>query len=235
MSGRFDSTLLDARMCGTDVLIARFERPAGYSFQAGQWMRVTLATGEEEQTRTLSHANSPADDWLEIATRLSSSTFKQALVALQVGEIVQITGPGGRFALPPDVQRVAFLIGGVGVTPVRSMLRDAWQSGRTFEDAPVLYGNRSPDCAPYLDELNDMAAIGVRVIPVFEKAPADAAVETGFVTAELVHRYVTEADTCAFVVAGPPVMTEAMEAVLDRVGVPLENRFVERFGERAKK
>lgn len=232
MSSRFQSELIGVEQCGTDVLIARFSRPEGYEFKAGQWLRLHLQTAEGEQARTFTHASAPADEWIEIATRLSDSYFKKSLAMLEVGDSVEIAGPGGRLSLAEDTRNVAFLVGGVGITPARSMLRDAWQRRHAFNDAVVYYGNRTPDCAPYLEELQEMAPIGVRVVPVFETGAVDAFTERGFVTVDLVRRHTEDVASFVFIVAGPPAMTAAMESVLDGLGVSAEMRRVERFGTR---
>ncbi|NTW97873.1 MAG: hypothetical protein HGB28_04910, partial [Oscillochloris sp.] len=49
--------------------------------------------------------------------------------------------------------RVAFLVGGVGITPARSMLREAVSVGRVFDDVLLVYGNRDATCIPYHEEL----------------------------------------------------------------------------------
>ena len=142
-----------------------------------------------------------------------------------------MSGPGGRLVLPPELDRVAFLVGGVGITPVRSMLRDAQAAGRTFDDALLLYGNRDDSCVPFEAEFLGMADMGVRMVLCFEHPPADWTGERGFITAEMVGRYLDlEADQRPFVVAGPPVMVQAMERVLDDLAIPAARRMVERFG-----
>jgi ferredoxin-NADP reductase len=230
VSTRFQTTLIDTVRCGPDVLMARFERPAGYSYEAGQWLRLTLGTSEGEETRTFTHASAPEDDWLEIATRLSGSSFKVALGALSPGDAVTIVGPGGRLVLPEGTDRVVFLVGGMGVTPARSILRHAVEEGWRFEDAIVFYGNRDPSCVPYGDEFEAMAEVGVRVIEVFEQVPPGSSAEKGLITAGLVRRYLGTPFAGPYVVAGPPLMVGAMVSVLDELGVSPEMRMVEWFG-----
>ena len=225
-----DSRLLSRVPCGAEVASFRFARPDGYEFTAGQWMRLTLRTDDGPETKTFTHSSAPADPYLEITTRLSGSPFKQALAGLAEGDAVEISGPGGRLSLPEGASRVVFLVGGVGVTPARSLLRDAGQSGRRFDDALVIFGNRDQTCAPYLEELAALEDIGVRIVPVFESAGPEWAGERGLVSAELVRRHVDPADGRPFVVAGPPMMVEAMEAVLDELGIDSKRRIIERFG-----
>ena len=81
------------------------------------------------------------------------------------------------------------LVGGTGITPVRSVLRDALQRGRRFSEAVVFYGNRDLSCEPYLDELAAMGGIGVRLVRVLEHPGPEWEGESGFIGAELVKRH----------------------------------------------
>ena len=221
--------LLGKEMCGGDIVTCRFSRPEGYQFAAGQWFRVTLDTPTGPEVRTFSHCSGPADDALEMTTRLSPSAFKIALAALEVGASARIDGPGGRLTLPDD-DRFCFLVGGVGITPIRSMLRDAVATGRTFSDALLLFGNRDESCVPFAEEFSAMAPIGLRTVICFERPSGSWSGESGFINADTVRRHVDPDDGRPFVVTGPPVMVEAMERVLDALRIEPERRIIERFG-----
>jgi len=216
-------------VCG-EIATVRMSRPAEFVFAAGQWLRLTLRTVEGDGTKTFTIASAPADDWLEVTMRISGSPFKSAVGSLQQGDQVDIAGPGGRLRLPEQAASIAFLVGGIGITPVRSMLRDALNTGRVFSDALIVYGNRDPSCVPYADELAAMRPAGIRVADVFETAPPSWNGPRGFITAELVRSLVDPGDGRIFVVAGPPVMVAAMQHVLDDMGVEEPRRIVEWFG-----
>ena len=207
-----------------------FARPQGYEFAAGQWFRLTLPTADGPQTRTFSHASAPQDAGLDMATRLSGSPFKRALAELRPGAPVTLAGPGGRLRLPEDATRIVALTGGIGVTPVRSLLRDAVARDVVFDDALVLFGNRDEHCAPYLDELASLEHHGIRVVPVYENPPSDWPGERGFITPSIVRRYVAPIKGRPFIVTGPPAMVAAMDAVLDDLEIDPAWRTVERFG-----
>lgn len=230
MSATYKVAVLDQTRCGADVVMMRLERPRDYAFAPGQWLRLTLETRDGEETKTFSNAAARGDDWLELATRLSGSAFKDALAALEPGDPVGLLGPGGRLSLPDAADRVAFLIGGVGVTPARGILRDAVQRGHVFADALVIYGNRDQTCVPYLEELRAMRSIGVRVVPVYERPDADWTGDRGFITAETVRRQLDTADGRPFFVSGPPVMVAAIKTVLDELGIAEDRRRIEWFG-----
>ncbi len=207
-----------------------FYKPEGYTYRAAQWLRLTLDTSEGPETKTFTQASAPADPVLEITTRLSGSPFKNALAALKPGDPVTFSGPGGTLEIAEGLQRVAFLVGGSGVTPARSMLRDAYLAGRTFEDALVVYGLRDETCSPYLEEFRTMSGTGVRAVPVLEHSTGSWEGETGFITAELLRRYLDPADGRPYFVSGPPAMLWAMEDVLDELGIAEERRIIERMG-----
>lgn len=230
MTTRYQAELLGKESCDESVITFRFSRPDGYSFRAGQWFRLFLHTADGELAETFSHCAAPGDEELELTTRMSGSPFKNALAALQRGDGVSISAPGGRLAIPPGAKRVCFLVGGVGITPVRSLLRDAQQTGRTFDDALLFYGNRDERCAPFAGEFLAMANGGVRTVLCFERASTGWKGERGFITAETVMRYLDPADGRPFLVAGPPIMVEVMQQVLDELGVPQSARIVEHFG-----
>jgi ferredoxin-NADP reductase len=214
-------------VCARDTLEVGLSKPEGYTFEAGQWFRLAIDTDEGVQTKTFSHAATPSDPEIMMATRSSESPFKRALSALSVGDRVAISASGGRLSLPRDAPALLFLTGGVGVTPVRSLVMDARARGRDFDDLLILYGNRDPECAPYLEEL---AATGARMVPVYEDAPDDWPGERGFISAEMVRRHMGADDGRPVIVTGPPAMVEAMMRVLDEMGIAPSRRLVERFG-----
>jgi ferredoxin-NADP reductase len=233
MAGGYDVALTSRIECGSETVTLRFERPDAYSFTPGQWFTLRLSIGDELQTETFSHCSAPSDPYLEMTTRLTASPFKQALAALELGAIVHIAGPGGRLGITAGVSRLAFLVGGVGITPVRSILREAAARGQRFDDALLLYGNRDETCAPFAEEFAALGDIGVRLVLCYEQPPVGWTGETGFITAETVRRHLPADDGRPYVITGPPVMVSAMEAVLDRLAVPEAQRIIERFGRSA--
>jgi ferredoxin-NADP reductase len=212
-----------------DLLGVRLSKPPGYSHAAGQWLRLTLGVDDAEDTRTFSIASAPYEDSLEIGTRASGSAYKRALSELQAGDRVDVTAPGGSLRMPEPPSSATFLVGGIGITPIRSILRDAVHGGVDLRGAVLIYGNVDDRCIPYEDELADWQAAGLKVVQVFERPPEGWRGETGFITADVVRRSGPLGDR-RFVVTGPPPMVAAMGAVLDQLHVSAGDRRVESFG-----
>jgi ferredoxin-NADP reductase len=77
--------------------------------------------------------------------------------SLQVGDLVGVGGPRNNFALVPS-DRYLFVAGGIGVTPILPMVRQAEMLGADWQ---LLYGGRQRGSMALLDEL---AAYGDRVL-----------------------------------------------------------------------
>lgn len=208
----------------------RFEKPHGYAFTPGQFMSLTLATREGEQTKHFTHDEAPGDPYLELTTRLSGSAFKDALLALRRGDIVRITGPRGRMTLPVDATKAAFLVGGVGVTPARSIIRDAMQR-RTGLTIALFYGNLDEGSIPFGDEFDGYAETHPEmcVVHVLAEPGTGWRGERGFITADIVRRHVDPLDAWHWVVTGPPGMITAMEKVVAELGIPADRVSTESF------
>src|SRR3546814_173715 len=135
-----------------------FEKPAGFAFKPGQAIDVILAHPDaaadtESSRHTFSLVNAPFQDELIVATRMRDSAFKRALGDLQPGEPVTLEGPSGALTLSTKNKRPAiFLAGGIGITPFVSMLAQAAHD-QTARHLTLLYSNRRPEDAAFLDEL----------------------------------------------------------------------------------
>lgn len=208
----------------------RFAKPDGYRFAPGQHFVLGLETAEGPQRKYFTHADAPDDPWIETTTRLSGSAFKNALEALKPGDEVDVTGPSGKMVVPEGRPAIGFLVGGVGITPAVSILRDAVHRGVPL-DAIVFYGNRDECNIPYAEEFREMGESrpDIRFVHVLERASDAWTGERGFITADVVRRHVDPLDGRTWIVAGPPVMIDVMTKVLDDLEVPKERRELERF------
>ncbi len=73
---------------------------------------------------------------------------------------MEIQGPYGRFLFGYETPKMAFLTGGIGVTPVRSMLRylaDTGGAGRIAgQELVVFYGSMTEDGIVYKSEFDEL-------------------------------------------------------------------------------
>lgn len=219
-----------------------FEKPQGFQFKAGQHIRMTLInppeTDERGNSRFFSLANSTQETDLVIAMRMGPSTFKKSLEGMPVGEKVLIQVllgvPYGAFALNEDASKPAvFLVGGIGIVPVFSMIKEATEK-RLPHKMFLFYSNRRPEDAPYLAELQDLAKQNpnftlIATMTEAEKSTRGWQGQTGFINASLLKQYVNDLQSPIYYVAGLPEMTSAMKKTLADLEVSESNINAEEF------
>ena len=230
MTPEYEVTYLEFWPCADGVGTFRFSRPSGYSFTPGQFFSLSLETEEGLVSKFFSHADAPDDLAIELTTRLSGSVFKNRLLALSAGDLVRISGPKGRLGVPEGSTAVGFLAGGVGITPAHSIIRNVMQTGSPLEVA-LFYGNRDEACVPYGEEFRGYAAANARFLYVdtLDHPGPDWAGESGFISAEMIRRHLSDPGALHWIVAGPPPMVEAMKRVVSDLELSPERVSYELF------
>lgn len=234
----YTATLRDRREYAGEVLYLEFERPAGYTFAAGQWCFLELPEGgfadERGLRRHLSITSAPAEDHLGFATKISDSAFKQTLAALQPGARIQVEAPKGKLSLPADpALPVCFLAGGIGITPFRSLAMHSVRAA-TGHAITLLYSSRTPEEAVFLEEFQELAAQGGRFRFAATMTRMEASGQPwegrrGRMNSQVIREEFPEWQQGAFYVAGPPNMVGATLELLAELGVPEARVSVEKF------
>lgn len=125
-----------------------FEPARPFVFVPGQFLEYTLAHPRADVRgvrRYYTIASSPTENEVLLATKFSQpgSTFKEALRQLNVGEEVVASKVAGEFVLPSSPsQKLAFIAGGIGITPFRSMVRYLLHTHQA-RDIILVYGART--------------------------------------------------------------------------------------------
>lgn len=220
----YRTQLLGAEQVAERTMAFHFEKPAGFSFRAGQAIDVTLpALAKSGQTarHAFSLVNAPDEARLTIATRLRGSAYKEVLRSMTPGAVVEIEGPFGSLTLHKNAARSAVLIaGGIGITPFVSILREAARQ-RQERQIVLFHSNRRAEDAAYLDELLALAGDypSLRVIPTLTQTDAISPTwsgRSGRIDGALLASVAAKAPI--YYLAGPPSFVEAMQAELTRQG-----------------
>jgi ferredoxin-NADP reductase len=215
-----------------------FEKPADWTFVAGQFIDLTLIsppeTDAEGNTRGFSIASAPFEDTIMIATRLRDTAFKRVLKSLPLGTGVKIEGPFGDLRLRRnEVQPAVVLSGGIGITPFRSILLQAAHDKRSRRIF-FFYGNRRPEDAPFLDEIRalereDAHFTFIPTMSEMEKSHLPWDGERGFIDQQMLSRYLPRVASAIYFLTGPPTMVRGLRTVLTAAGVDDDDIRTEEF------
>lgn len=215
-----------------------FEKPDGFLYKAGQFADWTLIdpseTDAEGDTRGFSLASAPFEKDLRIATRMRDTAFKRVLRHLPDGTQLKMDAPYGSFTLHNNTAIPAvFLTGGIGITPVRSMVLQATHIASPRRIA-VFYSNRAPEDAAFLDELQQVAKQNANFtfVPTMTKmahAREPWTGETGYVTKAMLERYLADLTGPIYYLSGPATLVSAMRKLLNDAAVDDDNIRTEEF------
>ena len=154
-------TLERREMVAERTMAFHFRRPSDFTFAAGQALDWTLIdppeTDSEGNVRTFTIASAPSDPDIMFATRLRDTAFKRVVQKLPLGTDLQAEGPDGSFTLHADATRPAvFLTGGIGITPFRSIIRDAIVR-KLAHQLWLFYSKNRPEDAAFLGGFEQLA------------------------------------------------------------------------------
>ncbi|UCH36540.1 MAG: ferric reductase-like transmembrane domain-containing protein [Armatimonadota bacterium] len=222
-----------------NVWTLRLEPPPGqphFEFRPGQFHFITLWRGArnlpvEEHPFTI--CSSPVEPALA-STIKESGDFTATIGRTEPGDAVSMRGPYGRFSyvLARQSDKFAFIAGGIGITPLMSMLRHM-RDTEADVDVILLYGNRAEADIAFRKDLEQLAAgerPRLRVVHVLSEADASWQGERGLLDREKIRRLVGDrlsGSVCY--VCGPPPMADRVIAALRDLGVPKGRIRHERF------
>lgn len=239
--------ILASRTIAEHTVAYDLERPAGFTFEPGQFLSIQLPdftpTEDDDGERMLSIASAPHDRHLTIAMRMRDSAFKRHLSQRGVGATVSISPAMGDFVLQDDLRPVVMVAGGIGITPFYSMLRDLQRkagAGAGIPPVTLLYGNRTPATVAWraeLDALTDELP-GFDLVHVFSEAEDATGVSApgtrvrtrdGLIDAHRIRADVADWQNSLYYVVGPTAMVATLQDCLDACGLPPEQVVAEFF------
>jgi ferredoxin-NADP reductase len=215
-----------------DIKTFRLARPAGFDFAPGQFVPVRVLVDGKPHVRCYSISSSPdARAYFEISVRRQGLVSTTLHATLRNGSFLPIGRPAGSFVYPHgDDRPLALIAGGIGITPLLSMLRHAISSDPT-RPISLLYSARNLASVAFLNELRVIAERHphVRIGLTLSDGAAAPPWRSGHIDASMLRRYVAHPAHTIFCVCGPTKMMAAMEQMLLGEGVPAGQIRSEKF------
>ncbi|MGB3547177.1 MAG: NADH:ubiquinone reductase (Na(+)-transporting) subunit F [Saprospiraceae bacterium] len=207
----------------------------------------------EEQFRAYSMANHPAEgDIVMLNIRIAAPPWDRKnnrymdvnpgicssyVFDQQPGDKVTVSGPYGEFFIKPTDKEMLYIGGGAGMAPLRSHIFHLFHTLKTDRKVSYWYGGRSKAELFYTEQFREIE----KEFPNFSYhiALSDALEEdkwdgmTGYIHQAVLDNYLKEhpePEEIEYYLCGPPLMLQAVQNMLDELGVPESNIAFDDFG-----
>ncbi len=193
------------------------KRQQEFRYKPGQFIELSLLGYGESP---ISIASSPSQiGYIELCVR-RVGRVTEALHRLSDNDIVGIRGPFGN-GFPVEQMRnknLVFIGGGLGLAPLKSLIRTVFANRRDFGKVTILYGARTPSDLLFRDELavwgnTDNAEVLVTV----DVGSSDWQGNVGVVTT-LFSKTAISAQNAVAIICGPTVMFRFVIQELFKIG-----------------
>jgi len=198
-----------------NVKSVRLEITGKPDYIAGQFLCVRFKD-DLNLKRYLSLSSSPTESgYIEFTKKITQSGFSCRLNNLKLGDTLMVKYPLGKFTLEGLSGKIAFLSGGIGITPIRSIIKYAIDT-QCGLDMILVYSNRSVRDIVFKEDFDQMQkkCSKLKVSHVLCEAEPDFKCTVGLINAQIVKNEVPDYLMRKFFLCGPPLMVEAMKKIL---------------------
>ena len=216
---KFETEVLNIIQRTHNVKSFRFRIKEDVDFKPGQFFFVTLKIDETERTKHFSFSNSPTEKgYVEFTKRITDSEFSQALERLKAGDWARLKMPYGSFTFEGEYEKIAFLSGGIGITPIRSICKFATDS-MLPTDMVLLYGNNREEDIIFRQDLDNMQSVNknLRIVYTLTSSDIDRKIwkgRTGYINDTMIREEIPDYKERIFYICGPPRMVESLIDIL---------------------
>lgn len=203
-----------------------------FPFLPGQFAFVKFHSqllSSEEHHFTIS--SSPMQNTISFTIK-ESGDFTRKLNRLKVGDTAKIEGPFGAFSNVGMRGPFVFIAGGIGITPIMSML--SFMKGRDQKErALLIYGARRKSDLIFYEELEKLKKesnwFDSAYVLSSENAPREKGFYEGYINSQILKNYISNFKSAMFFVVGPTRMMEKVQRILLNEDVNRSQIFTEKF------
>ena len=239
----FRNFIVDKKVKESDVITSFYLKPedgkAIASYLPGQYITVKVQPEDSEYThiRHYSLSDIPGKDYYRISVKREDLGVVSSYLHndVQESDVLQVSAPAGDFALQANDKPVVLISGGVGVTPMLSMLNTivATQPQR---EVTFIHGALDSSVHAFRDQVAQLANENAKVKsyvaysePTEEDIAANLFDKKGFIDLQWL-KSILPHNQADFYFCGPVPFMKAVYRDLKEWGVPAENIHFEFFG-----
>ncbi|WP_194768642.1 NO-inducible flavohemoprotein [Tamlana sp. I1] len=207
-------------------------------FISGQYIAITIEIPgtAHKHTRNYSLSDSNDKDYLRISVKREegdpNGTVSNYIHSnIEVGSVLNLGMPSGEFVLKPTKNPIVFISGGVGITPLLSMLKAAT---KRHENITFIQCALNSDYQAFDAEINDQISDKSKFVKVFDLPLASDVLGVnydykGYFRSEILSDLGISRNS-DFYFCGPKPFMANILSILDDLGVKNENINFEFFG-----
>jgi predicted ferric reductase len=216
----------------TTTLVMHPDGHPGFRFSPGQFGWLTLWGSPFKITGhpfSFSSSSEVTDGSVEMSIR-NLGDFTSKVHEVPVGQRIYLDGPYGAFTIGNPADMHVLIAGGVGVTPMMSMLRTLADRNDP-RPAILLYGSKDWESITFREELEDLKArLNLTVVHVLRDPPANWTGEKGFINPEVFKRHIPQPYVDhEYFICGPTKLMDIIEEALSDLNVPISKYHSERY------
>lgn len=208
-----------------------FPKQSNFNFTPGQYMEWTLPHENADSRgvrRYFSLSSSPTENEIALTSKFytPSSTYKNKLLNITPNQRIIASGVSGDFTLPKNPKTpIAFIAGGVGITPFRSMIKYLTDKNLS-SDVILLYSNRQQGDILFKDVFDEAAKLGIKTeyfLTDKENLPKSWNGEVGYIDENGIKKLVPDYKKRTFYISGPQLLVDNLKQLMIKMGITRSN------------
>ncbi|RLQ94474.1 NO-inducible flavohemoprotein [Falsibacillus albus] len=211
------------------------------SFLPGQYITIQVQIPGETYTlnRQYSLSCAPGNEYYRISVKRETECMPEGKVSnylhdeVNIGDMIKVSAPAGDFVLNREENSpIALISGGVGITPMMSMLQTMVKN-ESKRDVAFIHATRNVDVHAFLEEVqeacqqleNGRSYFGYEA----NEAEKQAGDFSGYIQKDFLQKVILSSETRCYV-CGPKPFMEAVIRQLKEIGIPEDRIHYEFFG-----
>jgi len=208
-----------------DIRTFRVARPEGFDFIAGQFLPIRVRIDGRDHVRCYSISSAPSTPgYLEISVKRQGLVSGTLHAMARPGAMLTVRAPGGSFVYPAGDDRPLLLIaGGIGITPMLSMLRHA-VAVDPLRRVTLLYSAATPDALAFKDDIRAIVNRHpqARIFFAVTKGEGGPEFYAGRIDKPLVRTAMPDLANAIAMICGPQPMIAGIRELLAELGMPAD-------------